>query len=53
MNQCCNHECTKPATMCTYWPGQGEQQFCQYHGDQALDVAQAMGFELHVEKISS
>lgn len=49
--KCLNQGCPWPAKRATYWPGQGRVLYCTYHADKAVQIAEAMGFVLHVEEL--
>lgn len=46
--ECDQAECTAAATHRFTWPGHPEQYCCAEHGAKALQLAEAMGFELQV-----
>lgn len=48
----CGQElCVKEATHAMYWPGAGRSLLCDEHKRRAVWVAEAMGFELWIEKL--
>ena len=49
----CGQElCMKKATHAMYWPGAGRSLLCDEHKRRAEWIAEAMGFELHVEPLN-
>lgn len=48
-NECCQDNCSDTATHKVYWPGQGCKKMCAIHAAKARRIAEAMGFNVHIE----
>ena len=52
-NECCQTNCSDPATHYVFWPGQGKKMMCEIHAQKAKRIASHMGFDVHVEEMNA
>ena len=51
--ECGTNECNATAINQIYWPGKPPMPTCEFCTKRARNIAQAMGFYLHVSKLAN